>query len=161
MKVYPSNYVIAVALYAAAREQNGDPGEIALAAASGAQDVGNGQTAPRPYNRTRSYACIALRKAFPSVPKIWMGRAVGVRSVTDVWVSKLIRDSMHHRYRKWWSPAALDRVSAAVAWAIDREAAPIILPPAVLPRPAVSSRQRAALRLLEEAMRNTQRSAEA
>jgi hypothetical protein len=160
MTSHPSIYVISVALYAAAREQNGDPGQIALDAASGAQDDQRlGRSEPRPLNQTRSYACIALRRHFPSAGKKWLARSVGSRVSPDVWVSKLIRDVVQQTYRRCWNEEALDRVSAAVEWAIEIEAkksgAVDVVPCAPVVRPAVSERQRAAARMLEEAVRNT------
>lgn len=150
--MFPSSYVIAVAIYAAARElqlPNMPADTLAVMAASGAKDRGGG-CADYPLARTRCYAGVALWEAFPEASRKWIGRCMA-QPCADVWASKLEKDLRAGSVR-WWDDDIAERVRAAVDWAIEKER-PLEIP-AIL-RPAASERQIKARNLLEEAMRNT------
>jgi hypothetical protein len=148
----PSAYHIAVAIFAASRETGVDPLSVY-------QNMPKGKLS-HPASRARMYATIALRSRFKMTLR-QCGRFVGA-GAPDVYVSQLEAD-VRKRALKWWDRAVLDRVCAAIDWALEREpigkpvptfSEPITVP-AFLPRPAESSRQIAARQMLEQAVRNT------
>lgn len=166
--IYPSPYHVAVAIYASAREvaaiNEDDADAVAISAAAGDRDDHAPRTLKYPLARTRAYAALALNMAtsrgtgkplFPGLPMPKAARMAGC-GTPDVTGPKLLSD-----FRKglpWWDPDVFARVCDAVRWAVDREPGNANESEYVIPmRPAVSERQRKALRMLEEAVANTPR----
>lgn len=123
--MFPSADVIAVAIYAAARELAPPVllrNEVALKAARGVKDVGErkGYGGGYPFARTRAYAAVALWEAFPEASKSAIGHRVG-QGHAGVWAANFERN-LKTGALPWWDTEVARRVSAAVAWAIKRTA---------------------------------------
>lgn len=143
MNQMPTAHQVAVAIVTAAREMGTDPFAIATGA--------SGRTHPAT-GRARYYAAMAINRLF-ECSEVACARMVGAPSPTSYLGA--LKFQLRHGEAQWWRPDTLDRVVAAVQATIERpKAEPIMVQPA---RPAVSSRQVSARRMLEEAVANTAR----
>lgn len=130
--MFPNADVIATAIYAAARALCPPikVGEVALAIAQGAHDVGErvGYAGGFPLSRARCYAAVALWDAFPEASRERIARCLGSsRASAKPWAGSLDRN-LRMGMVKWWDDDVECAVRAAVDWVMQREPGPIDLP---------------------------------
>lgn len=147
---------VARAIVASSRATGADP----LMVASG--HVSDSMAVRRLNNHARAYAAAALLRAFPSFPKIAVGRAVASKT-PSVFVAQLEAD-MRAGVLRWWSDEKFAGVRAAVGEVVEREAEAPEAPPAPrwddrVSRSAPPSK-RALYDMLGDAVRNTGRASE-
>ena len=129
-EMFPSADMIAVAIYAAARElvPSERIGEFALATAHGKKDVGKKPAFAGgfPLARIRIMAAAALWEVFPEASRTAIGERLG-QGYADVWASNLGRN-LKSGAITWLDDDAHERVRDAIVWAIERAAIPVDLP---------------------------------
>jgi|HubBroStandDraft_6_1064221.scaffolds.fasta_scaffold1302654_2 hypothetical protein len=109
---FPTADQVATAIVAACRETGGDLLPTALALARGERDPRVGAV-PYPISRARVYAALALESLF-DVGGTAISRMVGAANPSRGTLLPMIRSNIENNALRWYDPAALERVKAAV-----------------------------------------------
>lgn len=108
----PTADEIARAVVAAARELGVPPRAVVRGLGRWVSNKDSRNQARQEIKRARFYAALALREAFPDMPKVVIGRALGVGAAkTYLRNTEVARDA--GRFDRWWSDDAFRRIVEA------------------------------------------------
>jgi hypothetical protein len=110
---FPTADQVATAIVAACRETGGYLLPTAIRVARGERDLAAGKSAGYPISRARVYAALALEALF-DVGGTAISRMVGAANPSRGTLLPMIRSNIENNALRWYDPAALERVKAAV-----------------------------------------------